>query len=75
MVIQVWAHVFIITIEPARPSAAFPVSTDTSVDVTVLAGIAATLVGHGGIVVTFCVAVTVATFPPWLGSTMFLIAT
>jgi hypothetical protein len=54
-----------ITIEPANPSAALPVSTDTTVDVTVLAGI----------VVAFCEAVTVAIAPPWPGRTMFLIAT
>ena len=54
-----------ITIEPARPSVALPVSTDTMVDVTVLAGIA----------VAFCVAVTVAGFPPWPGRTMILMAT
>jgi hypothetical protein len=63
--IHVLAHVFMITIEPARPSAALPVSTDTTVDVTVLAGT----------VVTSGVAVIVATFPPWPGRTMFLMAT
>ena len=59
-----------ITIEPARPSAALPVSTDTTVDVTVLAGSALV-----GIVVAFFEAVAVAMFPAWPGRTMFLIAT
>jgi hypothetical protein len=61
--------------EPARPSAAFPVSTETTVDVTVLAGNPATLVGDGDMAVTSCVAVRVAIFPPWPGRTMFLMAT
>jgi hypothetical protein len=66
--------VFMMTIEPAKPRAALPVSTDTSVDITVLAGNTATLVDDG-IAVTLCVAVTVATFPPWPGRTIFLMAT
>lgn len=60
MGIHVCSHSFFMTIDPARPSAALPVSTDTTVDVTVLAVGWATLVGQ----VTFCVAVMVAAFPP-----------
>lgn len=59
-----------ITIELVRPSAALTVSTDTTGDVTVLAGNALV-----GIVVAFFEAVTVAMFPAWPGRTMFLMAT
>lgn len=64
--IHVFSQLFIMMMEPTNPSAALPVSTETTVDIVVVAG---------SVKVAVCTAVTVDPPVPCPGMTRFLMAT